>query len=1423
MINRLRIAECMKAVIIALSYSPGVRADTHNAQVIQGNLGFSGTTDGKGNQRGPTIIPESREGIHLNLHTIKEGFDRKYQGREIDPKRKEEFKAAVLKASQGDLGVLNQFHRDGILTREEVNEISSRVNSDQLGYQNKHEHTKKHHMIEIPQHFSDAAHSLQKWPRDIDGPPTMVHHDDEYYPASYEKEPQRELNVKEPVKQPTSKITEPYVRPGSDRQREHKEKEQKEAMKLCSLAYEEALAKGLTEEQAKTNCLTAAHYPHIYNELLKKNIPPAEADQKAREILNNPRNIVGNHQDDLNILNSLFVREELHNPEPIGALGSRYPSGFLEDEAEKAKQREEMEQEAKKNLAEAAQQSITEDIMLHDQIDQHMQNAKEEIKKAEQLSQSTLESRAITGNIADPELQNEEVQEQARKKRHLYEQMDSHIPETAMITTLEKLKRDQHIDEEIMTKNKTLVEEFRMRQQQDEEQRAKDREIALKQLQEEEARLMDSPQEMTDIASQYAPFITKALEEREDTRQHEQAMAEAKLESIVEENGELAYKNVISLGGSETEATEARHKAEQLKGREIQEHIEQIMSEVTPVLEQQMSSKEASEHARHIATVQSANTVTGSSVEAINTEVMEKEKDPLRMARAEKISTIPDSASAVDLKNARIQLPLPIIEDAKALTDHDQALKNEMEEIRDEYRNTTHGPMGVATGLPEVKLEDGNVMTLSEGLQQIGVKEGKIILDQATYTSKSQNGDDMTPFKPHFTKDGVQYELTIEDGSVDLGTEGNRGVPMLKLGDEKIPLDGQNVQLQVDEGRAVFIPQEELNKWKRPKVHESMSTNTGDADPVETDLIRKFEEMEAATEAQNKMKVIKEHNPINGSDVYTFNPAYGVAKVLKETEIKDEFNNDKLNNSNLFGNQEQISLNMDDEQIEEDGTAEFLKQAEAKLLGDKMHEDTIKGSAQGMTESGISQGITESGISQGMTESGSAQGMTQTSSHGTTGETTEEITEGMTEGMTGEEAGGMTTETSHGMTEGMNTETSHGMTEGMTDHTFTETFQDEDNQPRIHGPSPITPKHPETGKIDPEMEAIASNQGELSALREEIITEEITEEDLILSEFTQMAESLGQMVGLSEKEMLKVISNLTPEDIREHANSMKSTDPTDQLRTNLYQKLQKSMPGADRKKFTDVLKGITSAIAKHKNVVNPNARPISTVPISPSGAYRDPITGQIKQARKPKEGEVEVLSRVQYDGSPTAVFQPPAQQQPLMNISGKNPKMIYEQSPGHSMGGTKPPGAAQAPGAAQPKGPMQPGINTPGGILPNPAVGSNYNNPLANPMNNPLTNPLANPLANPLNNPLANPLNNPLANPLNNPMANPLNNPMVNPLANPLNNPLANPLVNPMANPLVNPANNPPNDGSSPFTPDSLIDTSQHMKPGMQTNNKVAV
>merc|ERR1711911_109629 len=106
------------------------------------------------------------------------------------------------------------------------------------------------------------------------------------------------------------------------------------------------------------------------------------ADKMARKILNNPRFLVGNFQDEMNMLNTQYHRDQMYTPEPLGALGSRYPSDRLMREAEKAREREATESRAEKTLANAAAQTIQENMDLHECIDKHMQKAKDELQQA---------------------------------------------------------------------------------------------------------------------------------------------------------------------------------------------------------------------------------------------------------------------------------------------------------------------------------------------------------------------------------------------------------------------------------------------------------------------------------------------------------------------------------------------------------------------------------------------------------------------------------------------------------------------------------------------------------------------------------------------------------------------------------------------------------------------------------------------------------------------------------------------------------------------------------------------------------------------------------------------------------------------------------------------------------------------------------
>merc|ERR1719231_1781147 len=81
-------------------------------------------------------------------------------------------------------------------------------------------------------------------------------------------------------------------------------------------------------------------------------------------------------------------------------------------------------------------------------------------------------------------------------------------------------------------------------------------------------------------------------------------------------------------------------------------------------------------------------------------------------------------------------------------------------------------------------------------------------------------------------------------------------------------------------------------------------------------------------DAENKMKVMKEHDPQTGKNVYTMQTPYGVPMVVTDKEMPTDMN---LKKNALFEQQEDMVFDMAEKRQEENGPEKFMRNARKKL------------------------------------------------------------------------------------------------------------------------------------------------------------------------------------------------------------------------------------------------------------------------------------------------------------------------------------------------------------------------------------------------------------------------------------------------------------------------------------------------------------
>ena len=241
-----------------------------------------------------------------------------------------------------------------------------------------------------------------------------------------------------------------------------------------------------------------------------------------------------------------------------------------------------------------------ENNLKHKLAEEHKKMAEEELKKANELLDSTLENHYVQLEQEDhPKYRTPEMKAAiARNKEQYIKSIQSYNEGTdqqvfdsktgKMITntstaagtlgnivkeqTAEQLMKQNKIDKELFSKNAKIAQNDiarREEERRENERRAKKVEEKIeKQFKEEEEKMksrMPSEKENS--------LYSAVMNEQEEARSMEEGSAFQEMEDQVKETRDIAYNNVINLGGSESEAKEAATQAASEKSESFKEEL----------------------------------------------------------------------------------------------------------------------------------------------------------------------------------------------------------------------------------------------------------------------------------------------------------------------------------------------------------------------------------------------------------------------------------------------------------------------------------------------------------------------------------------------------------------------------------------------------------------------------------------------------------------------------------------------------------------------------------------------------------------------------------------------------------------------------------------------------------------------------------
>lgn len=435
--------------------------------------------------------------------------------------------------------------------------------------------------------------------------------------------------------------------------------------------------------------------------------------------------------------------------------------------------------------------------------------------------------------------------------------------------TLKDLKELKDEYDEIQKRNKRIADENR-----------KDREDAAHHLA-EDSLIHPTIKRPIDGVNSNHPIAFEKIE----AQIAEEQLANQAINKEVAEAGSISAQNVKRLGGSDEEAIHEAEKAEQIKEKMIQEEKMKNELKYMKMLTPKMGESAAAHAAEHLAIAHSGRNPTGSTQFEIKMKVDEEEmkeeekRHDENMSQEEKfgiIKILPDNIKKISADGSSIDLPLTGLPTAKANTEEEEKIKEEMENLRDNLRNKVTTDK-INSGLITMKGKDG-YLNVPESCNELYITKGTVYFDQAGYNHMKSQNLDTSSLKPVFSRGPVpiHYQADVSNMKMKLPSILTGNVQKLLYND----FESINVQfatkLDINSGSINCEPWNKFSSKMRPKVYKGV--NKG-ADEVPAFIKKEFERIENMNDGMKEAKVNVVKNP-DGSLIAEIKPQYGVSSRM---------------------------------------------------------------------------------------------------------------------------------------------------------------------------------------------------------------------------------------------------------------------------------------------------------------------------------------------------------------------------------------------------------------------------------------------------------------------------------------------------------------------------------------------------------------
>lgn len=353
--------------------------------------------------------------------------------------------------------------------------------------------------------------------------------------------------------------------------------------------------------------------------------------------------------------------------------------------------------------------------------------------------------------------------------------------------------------------------------------------------------------------------------------------------------GKMAFMNVKHLGGSDKDANFEANLAASLKEKIIKDKKKEKYESLKSILLPQVGQRNFEQNAKHLVASHYGKTPTGNTIDDIVNQQkesrLEKEKLQLNEKDLGIIKVITDNVSEISANNSVLDLPVSKIPTAKAETLEEETVKSYLADLRDKLRNKITKNT-INSGLVTLNGLEG-ILNLPESCQEVVIKKGKVIFDQAGYDSMKAERLDTSPLVHKYSKEdmSIVYEGDLKNMKMKLPNIINQASDLNRVYNDYESFNIKYAkQIQIANGFVKCQPWKDFSNEVKPKVYKAEEE---EAEKIPDEVKRDYERIEKYSKDLEKTKIKLLRNP-EGELVAEVEPTFGIKRQMPLKEALEE-------------------------------------------------------------------------------------------------------------------------------------------------------------------------------------------------------------------------------------------------------------------------------------------------------------------------------------------------------------------------------------------------------------------------------------------------------------------------------------------------------------------------------------------------------